>query len=63
MRINPIQSQHFKANYYKINNYGKYCNVHIMTDNAEELGKEPVYESKYDDIRMLFDGKYYTTAS
>ena len=61
MRISPIQSQHFKANYYKINNYGKSCNVYIMTDNAENLGEKPVYESKYDDIRMLFDGKYYTT--
>ncbi len=61
MKINPIPTQHFKANYYKIQNYGKYSSVYIMTDNAEQLGENPVYESKYDDIRMLFDGKYYTT--
>ena len=68
MKINSINNINFKKNYFGINKYGKFYELHkIATDNEENLGKEPVLEyerngEKYE-FPMVYDGKYYSTQS
>lgn len=63
MKINIIksnQSINFKANFYKVVKYGQQTSVYVGTDNAENLGHRPFVTETYgDDIKMIYDGKYY----
>ena len=72
MQINKIGVNNnqltFKANYFTVDKRGSYFNIRkISTDNEENLGKEPVLQTKYlgEDVElpMIYDGKYYTAES
>ncbi|MGN1154235.1 MAG: PEP/pyruvate-binding domain-containing protein [Candidatus Gastranaerophilaceae bacterium] len=56
----------FKANYFSLIKKGKYYSLNkISTDNEEQLGNEPVLQTRIGtqdiELPMLYNGKYYTT--
>lgn len=59
-------STSFKANFFTVQKRGSYFDLDkISTDNAENLGKAPVLQTKTENVDcefpMTYDGKYYTT--
>jgi len=62
MNVYPINNINFKANYYKVLNYGKTTSTKVMTNNSENLGSKPVYINWNDQkTEMIYDGQYYIT--
>ena len=69
MQINKIGINNigFQANFVRVDKIGNsYHFTTILTDNEENLGKEPVLEYERDNVvrgtvPMTYDGKYYTT--
>ena len=59
IKTNP--NINFKANYFKVKQYGQNSGIYISTDNSENLGSHPVLETEYKKIPMTYDGKYYTS--
>jgi len=63
MNVYPTRNICFHANYFKVKKYAQDISVHVMTDNAENLGTKPVCKTKFGTEQMIYDGKYYTTKS
>lgn len=62
--IRTNQNINFKENFYKVAKYGKQTSVYVGTDNAEKLGNYPFVTETYgEDIKMVYNGKYYISES
>ena len=64
MKVHLADNSNFKSNYFRFyQKNGEGTVNEISTDNAENLGKEPVLITDKETIAMDYDGKRYTAKS